>query len=80
DAEFAKAIELDPNEADIWATLSDIEVLAERQIIPARRKGIEPERLADVLQALVQPPGQHLPPESRPASETASCAAVSASS
>ncbi|TIV73005.1 MAG: adenylate cyclase, partial [Mesorhizobium sp.] len=26
--EFAKAIELDPNEADIWATLSDIEVLA----------------------------------------------------
>src|SRR5436190_3114024 len=27
DAEFAKAIELDPNEADIWATLSDITVL-----------------------------------------------------
>lgn len=30
DVEFAKAIELDPNEADIWATLSDIEVLAGR--------------------------------------------------
>ncbi len=30
DAEFAKAIELDPNEADIWATLSDIDVLAGR--------------------------------------------------
>lgn len=30
DAEFAKAIELDPNEADIWATLSDIAVLAGR--------------------------------------------------
>ncbi|TPN84894.1 adenylate cyclase [Mesorhizobium sp. CU2] len=28
DIEFAKAIELDPNEADIWATLSDIECLA----------------------------------------------------
>ena len=26
DAEFAKAIELDPNEADTWATLSDIAV------------------------------------------------------
>lgn len=30
DAEFAKAIELDPNEADTWAALSDIEVLAGR--------------------------------------------------
>ncbi|MBP0582006.1 winged helix-turn-helix domain-containing protein [Labrys sp. LIt4] len=30
DAQFAKAIELDPNEADIWATLSDISVLAGR--------------------------------------------------
>src|SRR5919106_1049021 len=30
DAEFAKAIELDPNEADTWATLSDIAVLAGR--------------------------------------------------
>ncbi|WP_217573311.1 winged helix-turn-helix domain-containing tetratricopeptide repeat protein [Mesorhizobium sp. GbtcB19] len=30
DVEFAKAIELDPNEADIWATLSDIDVLAGR--------------------------------------------------
>jgi TolB-like protein len=30
DAEFAKAIELDPNEADTWATLSDITVLAGR--------------------------------------------------
>ncbi|RUU65937.1 adenylate cyclase, partial [Mesorhizobium sp. M7A.T.Ca.TU.009.01.1.2] len=28
DAEFAKAIELDPNEADTWAALSDIAVLA----------------------------------------------------
>ncbi|MGX5801362.1 winged helix-turn-helix domain-containing tetratricopeptide repeat protein [Bradyrhizobium sp. Arg314] len=28
DSEFARAIELDPNEADTWATLSDIEVLA----------------------------------------------------
>ncbi|TIX70001.1 MAG: adenylate cyclase, partial [Mesorhizobium sp.] len=28
DAEFAKAFELDPNEADAWATISDIEVLA----------------------------------------------------
>ncbi|MDX8438189.1 winged helix-turn-helix domain-containing tetratricopeptide repeat protein [Mesorhizobium australafricanum] len=28
DTEFARAIELDPNEADTWATLSDIEVLA----------------------------------------------------
>ncbi|MDX8478969.1 winged helix-turn-helix domain-containing protein [Mesorhizobium sp. VK24D] len=28
DAEFARAIELDPNEADTWATLSDIEILA----------------------------------------------------
>lgn len=30
DAEFAKAIELDPNDADIWAALSDITVLAGR--------------------------------------------------
>ena len=30
DAEFAMAIELDPNDADIWATLSDISVLAGR--------------------------------------------------
>lgn len=30
DAEFARAFELDPNEADAWATLSDIEVLAGR--------------------------------------------------
>ncbi|WFP74266.1 winged helix-turn-helix domain-containing tetratricopeptide repeat protein [Mesorhizobium sp. WSM4906] len=30
DAEFARAIELDPNEADTWATMSDIEVLAGR--------------------------------------------------
>lgn len=30
DAEFAKAIELDPNEADAWAALSDIAVLAGR--------------------------------------------------
>src|SRR5882672_12058175 len=30
DAEFAKAFELDPNEADAWATLSDITVLAGR--------------------------------------------------
>lgn len=30
DAEFAKAIELDPNEADTWAALSDISVLAGR--------------------------------------------------
>lgn len=30
DAEFAKAIDLDPNEADAWATLSDIAVLAGR--------------------------------------------------
>jgi TolB-like protein len=30
DAEFAKAIELDPNEADMWAALSDISVLAGR--------------------------------------------------
>jgi TolB-like protein/cytochrome c-type biogenesis protein CcmH/NrfG len=30
DAEFAKAIELDPNEADTWAALSDIAVLAGR--------------------------------------------------
>lgn len=28
DAEFARSIELDPNEADAWATLSDITVLA----------------------------------------------------
>lgn len=28
DVEFAKAFELDPNEADAWATISDIEVLA----------------------------------------------------
>ncbi|MGZ2440639.1 TolB-like protein/Tfp pilus assembly protein PilF [Sinorhizobium medicae] len=28
DAEFAKAVELDPNEADAWAALSDITVLA----------------------------------------------------
>ncbi|ACP25361.1 adenylate cyclase [Sinorhizobium fredii NGR234] len=28
DAEFAKAIEIDPNEADAWAALSDIAVLA----------------------------------------------------
>lgn len=30
DAEFARAVELDPNEADIWAALSDITVLAGR--------------------------------------------------
>jgi tetratricopeptide (TPR) repeat protein len=30
DAQFAKAIELDPNEADTWAALSDITVLAGR--------------------------------------------------
>ncbi|WP_027032195.1 winged helix-turn-helix domain-containing tetratricopeptide repeat protein [Mesorhizobium loti] len=30
EAEFAKAIELDPNEADTWASLSDITVLAGR--------------------------------------------------
>ena len=30
DGEFARAIELDPNEADIWAALSDITVLAGR--------------------------------------------------
>ena len=30
DAEFAKAVELDPNEADTWAALSDITVLAGR--------------------------------------------------
>ncbi|MFI0848270.1 winged helix-turn-helix domain-containing tetratricopeptide repeat protein [Mesorhizobium sp. IMUNJ 23232] len=30
DAEFGKAIELDPNEADVWAALSDITVLAGR--------------------------------------------------
>lgn len=30
DAEFARALELDPNEADAWATLSDIAVLAGR--------------------------------------------------
>lgn len=30
DAEFARAIELDPNEADAWAALSDISVLAGR--------------------------------------------------
>lgn len=30
DAEFAKAVELDPNNADLWATLSDISVLAGR--------------------------------------------------
>lgn len=30
DTEFAKAIELDPNEADTWAALSDISVLAGR--------------------------------------------------
>ena len=30
DAEFEKAIELDPNEADTWAALSDISVLAGR--------------------------------------------------
>ncbi|MBO3273677.1 winged helix-turn-helix domain-containing tetratricopeptide repeat protein [Pseudomonas schmalbachii] len=30
DAEFARAIELDPNEADTWAALSDIDVLAGR--------------------------------------------------
>ncbi|MGO4620965.1 winged helix-turn-helix domain-containing tetratricopeptide repeat protein [Ensifer sp. 2TAB8] len=30
DTEFAKAIELDPNEADAWAALSDIDVLAGR--------------------------------------------------
>ena len=30
DVEFAKAIELDPNEADAWAALSDITVLAGR--------------------------------------------------
>ncbi|MBZ9962838.1 winged helix-turn-helix domain-containing tetratricopeptide repeat protein [Mesorhizobium sp. BR1-1-2] len=30
DAEFARAFELDPNEADAWATLSDISVLAGR--------------------------------------------------
>ncbi len=30
DAEFAKAIKLDPNEADTWATSSDIAVLAGR--------------------------------------------------
>lgn len=30
DAEFAKAVELDPNEADAWAALSDIAVLAGR--------------------------------------------------
>ncbi|CAN7415337.1 winged helix-turn-helix domain-containing tetratricopeptide repeat protein [Bosea sp. LjRoot237] len=30
DTEFAKAIELDPNEADAWAALSDITVLAGR--------------------------------------------------
>jgi tetratricopeptide (TPR) repeat protein len=30
DAEFARAIELDPNEADAWAALSDIAVLAGR--------------------------------------------------
>lgn len=30
DAEFAKAVELDPNEADTWAALSDIAVLAGR--------------------------------------------------
>ncbi|WP_395446362.1 winged helix-turn-helix domain-containing tetratricopeptide repeat protein (plasmid) [Aminobacter sp. UC22_36] len=30
DAEFARAIELDPNEADTWAALSDIAVLAGR--------------------------------------------------
>ena len=30
EAEFAKAIELDPNEADTWAALSDIAVLAGR--------------------------------------------------
>ena len=28
DAEFARAIELDPNEADAWAALSDVAVLA----------------------------------------------------
>ncbi|MEQ1955527.1 winged helix-turn-helix domain-containing tetratricopeptide repeat protein [Mesorhizobium yinganensis] len=30
DAEFAKAIEIDPNEADAWAALSDVTVLAGR--------------------------------------------------
>lgn len=30
DAEFARAIELDPNEADTWAALSDVAVLAGR--------------------------------------------------
>ncbi len=30
DAEFAKAVELDPNEADAWAALSDVAVLAGR--------------------------------------------------
>lgn len=30
DAEFARAIELDPNEADTWAALSDIAILAGR--------------------------------------------------
>lgn len=30
DAEFARALDLDPNEADAWATLSDIAVLAGR--------------------------------------------------
>jgi Tfp pilus assembly protein PilF len=30
DAEFAKTIELDPNEANAWAALSDITVLAGR--------------------------------------------------
>ncbi|WP_225770678.1 winged helix-turn-helix domain-containing tetratricopeptide repeat protein [Inquilinus sp. Marseille-Q2685] len=30
DAEFARAIELDPNEADAWAALSDIAILAGR--------------------------------------------------
>lgn len=32
--------------------------LAERQIVPACRKRVQPERLADVLNALLHPPGQ----------------------
>lgn len=30
DAEFVKAIQLDPNEADTWAALSDIAILSGR--------------------------------------------------
>src|SRR4051812_42194525 len=33
--------------------------LAERQVIPVERKGVEPKRLAYLLQAFVDPAGEH---------------------